>query len=75
VYICTKCFERFRFAKYAHDLDVNIELSNWEDSGTFKNKYGVNAENCQCNILSVPLMIFILMGWRTILKERALNNV
>ena len=42
--ICTK----FRCVPY-------IELSTWENAGTFKAKYAVNAENFQCNIMSVVL--------------------
>jgi len=56
------------------DLDVNIELSTWEDAGTFKTKYAVNAENFICNIQSGPLINLILMGWRTILKERGFEQ-
>ena len=51
--LCELCL-----AKYAQDLDVDIEVSTWED---------VNVHN----MLSAPLMNLILMGWLTILKERA----
>jgi len=44
--------------KYAQDLDVNIELSTWDDAGTFKAKYTDDAKNFKCNILSFPLNEF-----------------
>jgi len=37
-------------AKYAQDLDVNIELSSLENASTYKSKYVVNAENFKFNI-------------------------
>jgi len=65
----------FFLAKYARDLDVIIELSTWEDAGTFKAKYALNAENFKCNILSIILIInLILMGCRTILTERTFEQ-
>ena len=34
---CVLCaLKVFSLVKYAQDLDVHIELSTWEDAGTFK---------------------------------------
>ena len=59
-------------AKYVQD--VNIELSTWEKLSTFKGKCAVNAVNLKCNLLTGPLANFFVKGWRTILKERALQQ-
>ena len=40
-------------AKYTQD--VNIELSTWEDEGTFKAKCAVNAKTFKCNLKSLNL--------------------
>ena len=46
--VCALCFESFCLAKCEQKLDGIIELSIWEDAGTFKAKYAVNPENLNC---------------------------
>ena len=58
------CFEIF-FCIVKFVQDVNIELANREEAGTFKVKFAVNTEIFKCDILSVPLMNLIIKGRQT----------
>ena len=72
---CVLCaLKHFCLAKYEPDLVVNIELSTWKHAGTFQAKYVINPENWICNLLSVPLINLIFMGWRTILYNRGFKQ-
>ena len=80
----------FCLAKYAQYLDTNIEFSQFSQFSSVQvqilnlggcghfhsqiGRYAINAEIFKCNILSVPLVNLILIGWRTILNERAFKQ-
>ncbi len=51
----------------------NTELG-WEDVSTFNGKCVVITENFKCNLLTVSLINFISMDWRTILRKRAFQQ-